>query len=158
MRDPDNTEDAAMPAVAAPPGVQTGSEGAIRVACASDGGEALNGHFGACRWFLVYEVSASDCRLVDVREADDAQAEDKSAYRAALIADCQLLYVVSIGGPAAAKVVKVGTHPIKWPDGGSARERAAALQPVLAHLPPPWLAKAIGRPAEARVRFAHTRG
>ena len=156
MREPDNTVDAAIPAVASPPEFQAESEGAIRVACASDGGEALNGHFGACRWFLVYEVSASDCRLVDVREADDTQAEDKSAYRAALIADCRLLYVASIGGPAAAKVVKFGTHPIKWPDGGSARERVAALQPVLAHRPPPWLAKAMGRPAEARVRFVRT--
>lgn len=118
----------------------------IRVACASDGGESLDGHFGSCRRFLVYQVWDTGHRLIDVREVDDAKAAgDKNAYRTRLIADCQLLYVTSIGAPAAAKVVKAEIHPVRLPAGGSAPEHIAALQRVLAEKPPPWLAKAIGR-------------
>ena len=122
--------------------------GSIRVACACDRGEELDGHFGSCQRFLIYEVSAAGSRLIGVREVDDTAAEDKSAHRAALIADCEILYVASIGGPAAAKVVNVGTHPLKWSQGGSARERVEALRPVLARRPPPWLAKAMSRSIE----------
>jgi len=127
--------------------------GSIRIACASNGGELLDGHFGSCRRFLIYQVSADQHRLIDVRDIDDAGADDKNAHRAGLIADCQVLYVASIGGPAAAKVVKLDIHPIKFPDGGSARERVAALQAVLANKAPPWLAKVMGQAPDERVRF-----
>ena len=33
-------------------------------------------------------------------------SEDRNMFRVDLIRDCQVLYVVSIGGPAAAKVVR----------------------------------------------------
>ncbi len=127
--------------------------GSIRVACASNGGEALDGHFGSAWRFLIYQVSAHETRLIDARRADDRGQEDKNAYRAALIRDCQVLYVASIGGPAAAKVVKAEIHPIKDAAGGSARERMVALQGVLATKPPPWLAKVMGQTPEERIRF-----
>jgi nitrogen fixation protein NifX len=126
------------------------------VACASNGGELLDGHFGSCRRFLIYQVTAEGFRLIDVRAIDDTSAEaqdDKNAYRAALIEDCQVLYVASIGGPAAAKVVKLDIHPIKFPDGGNAREHIARLSAVLADKAPPWLAKVMGQGTEERVRF-----
>jgi len=127
--------------------------GAIRVACASDTGELLDGHFGAARRFLIYEVSAEQIRLIEVRRVDDSGAEDKSAYRAGLIADCQILYVASIGGPATAKVIKLDIHPIKDSVGGSARERMVRLQAALAQSAPPWLAKVMGKPPQERIRF-----
>lgn len=126
----------------------------IRVACASNKGEELDGHFGSCARFLIYQVSASEMRLIDSRDANGPQArDDKNVYRAGLINDCQVLFVASIGGPAAAKVVKAGVHPIKYPAGGNARERIAALQKVIVDSPPPWLAKAMGHDDESRVRF-----
>jgi nitrogen fixation protein NifX len=125
----------------------------IRVACASDTGELLDGHFGAARRFLIYQVSAAQSRLIEVRRVDDSAAEDKSAYRAGLIADCQVLYVASIGGPAAAKVIKLDIHPIKDAAGGSARERMVRLQEILSNKAPPWLAKAMGKTPEERIRF-----
>jgi nitrogen fixation protein NifX len=143
---------------AALPQIQDWSEGdmpdAIRVACASNSGEELDGHFGSCNRFLVYQVSKDEIRLIDVRDAAASEAhDDKNAWRARLIADCQVLFVASIGGPAAAQVVKTGIHPIKDPHGGNARERLGALQDKLASAPPPWLAKAMGHAAEDRVRF-----
>lgn len=131
------------------------AEGSIRVAIASNNGERLDGHFGSCLRFLVYQVSPTGKALVAIRSALEADfAEDKNAYRAELIADCQVLYVVSIGGPAAAKVVKTGIYPMKKIDGGQADEILAELQQVMASAPPPWLAKLLGIAAEQRVRFA----
>ena len=127
----------------------------LRVACASNDGELLNGHFGSCRYFLIYQVSADEVRLVDVRPTEGPERkDDKNAYRAELIRDAQVLFVASIGGPAAAKVVRAGVHPIKHPQGGEARDKISELQRKIACSPPPWLAKAMGHAAESRVRFS----
>ncbi len=126
----------------------------IRVACGSNRGELLDGHFGSCRRFLIYQVAADEARLIEIRNVDSSQeAGDKNGYRAALISDCQLLFVASIGAPAASKVVRVGVHPIKKPQGGAARDEIQALQKVVGKDAPPWLAKIMGAEAEQRVRF-----
>lgn len=139
------------------PAVEPYSDGdipdSIRVACASNNGDTLDGHFGSARRFLIYQVSAGEDRLIDVRLPDDSEAEDKNTYRAGMISDCQLLYVASIGGPAAAKVVKADVHPIKDAKGGSVRERISALREVLSTKAPPWLAKIMGQAPEERIRF-----
>jgi nitrogen fixation protein NifX len=123
--------------------------GSIRVAIASNSSENLDGHFGSCLRFLIYQVAADELRLVDVRRAStDGEGIDKNADRATQLDDCQLLCVVSIGGPAAAKVVKAGVHPIKYPHGGEARAILADLQQVLAGSPPPWLARIMGHRAD----------
>jgi len=111
--------------------------GSIRVACAPNGGEALDGRFGSARRFLIYQVSAETVRLIDARPTDDSGAEDKNAIHAGLIRGCQLLYLASTRGPSAAKVVKADIHPVKDDVGGSARDRMAALRRILADRPPP---------------------
>lgn len=126
----------------------------IRVACASNKGGMMDGHFGSCKRFLIYQVSSSGHRLIDIREIDDSEAEgDKNGYRASLIADSQILFVASIGGPAAAKVVRAGAHPIKKPGSKSALEEIKALQEVIGENAPPWLAKVMGQSPEERIRF-----
>lgn len=128
--------------------------GSIRVAVASNSGEKLDGHFGSCLRFLVYQVSPDLLQLVDVRSALEADlSEDRNQFRADLIKDCQVMYVVSIGGPAAAKVVRAGIYPMKIADGGLARDVLEKLQSVMRVSPPPWLAKILGIGAEERVRF-----
>ncbi len=127
--------------------------GSLRVAVASNSGQNLDGHFGSCVRFLVYQVSPQETRLIDVRSTLDAdEAEDKNATRAALIGDCNVVYVQSIGGPAAAKVVRVDVHPIKFPAGGAAQEALEKLQ-VSMHQPPPWLARIMGVEAGSLARF-----
>lgn len=116
----------------------------IRVACASNNDETLDGHFGSCERFLIYQVSVDEVLLVEVRPTLEADhAEDRNASRATLIGDCQVGYFQSIGGPAAAKVVRAGVHPIKVPRAAAAREVLVQLQTALAS-PPPWLAKIMG--------------
>ncbi len=127
--------------------------GSIRVAVAANRGENLDGHFGSCDRFLVYQVGQQGIKLIDVRSTAEADgAEDKNATRSALIGDCQIVYIQSIGGPAAAKVVRAGVHPIKKPTGGPAREVLAELQGRLS-CPPPWLAQIMGVPAASLARF-----
>jgi nitrogen fixation protein NifX len=128
--------------------------GSIRVAVASNGAEALDGHYGSCLRFLVYQVGPVEVRLIDIRPTDGAdRAGDKNAFRAGLISDCHVAYLQSIGGPAAARVVRAGVHPLKVPEGGNAPQVLAQLQAVMAGSPPPWLAKIVGVPARQRVRF-----
>jgi nitrogen fixation protein NifX len=126
----------------------------IRVAIASNSGEELDGHFGSCLRFLVYQLSPTLLQLIDMRTTVEAElSDDRNAFRANLINDCQVLYVVSIGGPAAAKVVRAGVYPIKLTEGGAARDILQKLQQVINTNPPPWLAKIMGASVEERVRF-----
>lgn len=128
--------------------------GAIRVACASNHGEVLDGHFGSCERFLVYQLTPDESRLIEIRPTLEADhAEDRNAARAALVADCDVLFVQSIGGPAAAKVVRLTVHPVKVPRPESARAVIARLQASLRH-PPPWLARVMGVPAQSLVKFS----
>jgi nitrogen fixation protein NifX len=128
--------------------------GSVRVACASNQGERIDGHFGSCARFLIYEVSPEEFRLIDVRSASEVQSTDeKNSHRAEMIRDCDLLYVNSIGGPAAAKVIKAGLLPIKQPQETDAINILVELQQRLAGDPPPWLAKVMGAKAKDRIRF-----
>lgn len=142
----------------APPTVQPYHEGemsgSVRVACSSNTGEELDGHFGSCQRFLIYQISQEEIRLIDIREPQSPDDdEDKNTLRAELIADCHVLLTTSIGGPAAAKVVKAGIHPMKIPGGSRARDQLKRIQEVLGSAPPPWLAKAMGQSEEERARF-----
>jgi nitrogen fixation protein NifX len=128
--------------------------GSLRVAVASNSAENLDGHFGSAPRFLVYQVGKEAIRLVDVRATLIAdEADDKNVARSELINDCQIVYVQSIGGPAAAKVVRAGVHPVKVPQPAPAREAIARLQSIL-DAPPPWLAKILGVEAKSLARFA----
>ena len=125
----------------------------LRIAVASNTAEELDGHFGSCHRYLIYQLSVDEMKLIDVRSTIEADlSEDKNKFRIDLIKDCALLYVVSIGGPAAAKVVQANIYPMKIEEGGAIREILANLQKAIATSPPPWLAKLLGVGADKRVK------
>ena len=125
----------------------------IRIAVASNTGEQLDGHFGSCHRYLIYQLSADAIKLIDVRSAIEADLSDnKNQFRVNLIKDCPVLYVVSIGGPAAAKVIQANIYPMKIESGGAIRELLRDLQQAIATSPPPWLAKILGVDAGHRVK------
>ncbi len=127
--------------------------GSVRVAIASDVGMTLSGHFGSCLRFLVYQVSATESRLIGIRSALEADyAEDKNAFRAQIISDCHVVYIVSVGGPAAAKIIRADIYPIKRPEGGTAQEVIADFQQAMRNSPPPWLLKILGVDAAQRLK------
>lgn len=123
----------------------------VKIAVASNNSEALDGHFGSCHRYLIYELGVDEMRLVEVRSTMEAdEAKDQTQFRVDLIRDCAIVYMVAIGGPAAAKVIQANIYPMKKEEGGLARDHLAQLQQVLATSPPPWLAKALGLEVKAR--------
>ena len=126
----------------------------IRVACASNTGEVLDGHFGSCERFLIYQLSAAESRLVAIRPTLEADhQDDRNAARAELIRDCDVVFVQSVGGPAAARLVRCNIHPVKVPKPESARAVIGRLQDSLRR-PPPWLAKIMDVPAQSLSLFS----
>jgi len=128
----------------------------IRIAFASNNYYNVDGHFGNCKQFLIYQLSATAAYLIDIREPDhdnNPEIEDKNTYRAELISDCQVLYVASVGGPAAAKIVRLGIHPLKLSNVEKISAIISQLQSVISTTPPPWLAKVMGIEAAERFRF-----
>jgi hypothetical protein len=64
-----------------------------------------------------------------------------------------VLYVASIGGPAAAKVVKADSTPSRTPSAAAPGSAWSRSRRILADKPPPWLAKVMGQTPEERIRF-----
>lgn len=149
----ENSDDASVPKAEAY--VEGEMPGSLRVAVASNSADNLDGHFGSAPRFLVYQVGRDAIKLIDVRPTLLAdEAEDKNVARSELINDCQIVYVQSIGGPAAAKVVRANVHPIKFPQSVPAREALARLQGTL-ESPPPWLARIMGVKAKSLAQFEY---
>jgi nitrogen fixation protein NifX len=116
----------------------------IRLAVASDRGEAIDGNFSTCAAFLIYQVSAQEIRLIDRRLPDTVPRMERDAHRVGLIQECHLLYTRAINNPATAHLMRCGIHPLRIADGGPVRDKLSALQAVLQGQPPPWLARAMG--------------
>lgn len=142
------------PAVPAPEVLREGDmPRSVRIALASDHGELMDGQFGRCLRFLVYQVAADQARLVDVRGTAAAKAAfDGNAWRVERLRDCQLVYVAGIGLPSMAGLMKAGIYPVKSP-ARSAGEILKEIRTVLREAPPPWLGKAMGLDELARWRF-----
>jgi len=148
----ETTEDDTLPEVASY--AEGDMPGSLRVAIGSNSGENLDGHFGSCLRYLVYQVSDSEIRLVDIRSALEADySDDRNAFRANLIKDCQVMYVVSIGGPATAKVIRADIWPMKKIEGGLAVDVLQEVQVAMQATQPPWLAKIMGVAHEDRLKF-----
>lgn len=114
----------------------------LRVAVTSNQGEQLNGHYGSCLRVLVYEVNDNSFQLVDVRPVDNSlKGESRSDYMLSLLHECHILFTLSIGGPAAAKVTRAYIHPVKKPQACEVDELLTELSRVIAGNPPPWMKK-----------------
>lgn len=123
----------------------------LRVAIATQDGKSMNAHFGSARRFAVYEVTPHEGRFVEVVAFDDTSDEsgahdaeaDRIGPKVAALAGCNLLFVLAIGGPAAAKVVNAGIHPVKLAEPESIDQVIAKVRSMMTGNPPPWLRKAL---------------
>lgn len=114
----------------------------IRVAVSSNNQEQLDGHFGSCLRFLIYEVNGRGYKLVEVRPVcTDDTGLSRTDYLIELIKDCHMLSTLSIGGPAAAKVVRADLLPVKQKAVSAVSEVLEPLVEVIANNPPPWMQK-----------------
>ncbi|MGW8312724.1 MAG: nitrogen fixation protein NifX [Desulfuromonadales bacterium] len=120
----------------------------MKVAFASTDKVHVDEHFGQAGQFYIWDIGpdqASFSGVVQVQaEADmPGHSDDKIEARGAALADCALVYVAEIGGPAAARLVAKKIHPIKSKQHEPINEVVAKLQEVLRNNPPPWLRKAM---------------
>lgn len=117
----------------------------LRVAVTSNQGELLNGHYGSCLRVLIYDVNAQSHQLVDVRSVDGTlKGEARTDYILSLMRECHILFTLSIGGPAAAKVTRANIHPVKKKAPVAAEEVLSELSQVIGTNPPPWMQKLLG--------------
>mgnify|MGYP004702425765 CR=1 FL=1 len=117
----------------------------MKVAFASSDKIHVNEHFGRAEQFYIWEIGpevAGFTGMVQVRTEGDDEA-DRIEARCVGLADCALVYVAEIGGPAAARLVAKKIHPIKSKDREPIALVVEKLQEVLRGSPPPWLRKAM---------------
>jgi len=128
----------------------------LRVAVATTDGTAVDEHFGRCKRFDVYQVSADGAELTETRELGTVLSHDEGAIesRLAAIKDCAIVHVTSIGSGAAARVVNAGVMPLKLPAGTPVTETVGRLQTVLQGTPPPWMRKLLRQADPAAPRWS----
>ncbi len=130
----------------------------LQIAFATTDGITVDGHFGSCEQFYIYDIDADSYQKIDVRQAASGRGVDKNAIRADLINDCQLLFCASIGGPAAARVIRSDIHPMKCkPVNDSFPAITEQLEQLQQRMQskslPPWLAKLTGQADQLSTRF-----
>tara|TARA_R110001583_G_scaffold194797_1_gene367049 strand:+ start:13201 stop:13614 length:414 start_codon:yes stop_codon:yes gene_type:complete len=116
----------------------------FKIAIATNSGERIDGHFGSCETFAIYQFDADTIEHLETRAAIEVEGVEKNGVRAEQISDCHLIYVASIGGPAAAKVIKFGLYPLKTKEPITITDALQRLQQVIEGNPPPWMAKLMG--------------
>jgi len=101
------------------------------------------------------EKSEGDCKHGKKEEeqkpkVQNGESDDKVAQKIAALSDCKIVYVASIGGTAAAKLIKKGVMPVKP---RSKKEDIIYLLNRLVQTlkgnPPPWLRKALRQNQES---------
>ncbi|MEF2070890.1 nitrogen fixation protein NifX [Consotaella aegiceratis] len=128
----------------------------LKIAIATNDLENLNAHFGSAKKVALYEVTANDSHLVEVVEFDQVteqagahnDTEDRITPKVDALAGSVLLFVLAIGGPSAAKVVRAGIHPVKVKEAEPIPAVIERVQTMLKSAPPPWLRKILGQAPE----------
>ncbi len=120
----------------------------MKVAFASTDKIHIDEHFGRAEEFYVWTIGpdrAEFSGVIQVKSEEDmdGHSDDKIEARGEALAECALVYVGEIGGPAAARLVAKKIHPLKSKTKEPIAEVVAKLQDVLKGSPPPWLRKAM---------------
>jgi nitrogen fixation protein NifX len=124
----------------------------LRVAIATSDLKSLDSHFGSAKRFAVYEVTPTTSRMVEALDfetvsdqsgAHQTEGDDRIGPKVAGLKGCNLLFVLAIGGPAAAKVVGAKIHPVKLNAPESIESIIGRVQALMVGTPPPWLRKAM---------------
>ena len=108
----------------------------------------INAHFGWAREIDIYEISDHGYEFIETLKFEgdlkEDGSEDKITPKLEALNGCTIVYVVAIGGSAAARLIKGGVTPVK------AKSEEEKIEEVLTKLvktlkgnPPPWLRKAL---------------
>jgi nitrogen fixation protein NifX len=120
----------------------------MKVAFTTSDNVHINAHFGSAKQIDVYNVSPDGFNYLDTvtfgGDLEENGNEDKLVPKIEALSDCAIVYVSTIGGSAAARLIKNKVTPIK------ARSEEEKIDDILNELvktlsgnPPPWLRKII---------------
>lgn len=124
----------------------------MKIAFATQDLSTMDAHFAGARNLAIYDVGPDGYRFLEAVRFDQTsnedgvhveEGEDRITPRIEALEGCALLFVLAIGGPAAAKVVNRKIHPVKLPRPEPIPQILERLQTMLKGAPPPWLRKAI---------------
>ncbi len=129
-------------------------ESALRVAFATKDMEEVNAHFGGAKEFVVYNVSKEGYEVSEVIKTDTSELEDddKTNFRVRALKGVNIMYCESIGGTAAAKVIRAGIHPMKVSAPTPIEDLLKNLVQMINGNPPPWVKNIIQMTTEHDVR------
>jgi nitrogen fixation protein NifX len=120
----------------------------MKIAFTTSDNVHINAHFGSARKIDVYEVDQTEYHFVETLRFDgnlnEDGNEDKLLPKIEALYDCTIVYVSTIGGSAAARLIKKRITPIKAQS--ETQEIAEVLTKLVQTLngnPPPWLRKAL---------------
>lgn len=132
----------------------TTMDNAIKVAFATKDMEEINAHFGGAKEFVVYNVSKDGFSLSEVIKTDTSGVEDddKTDFRVRALKGVNIMYCESIGGTAAAKVIRAGIHPMKINEPTLIEDVLKSLVQMINGNPPPWVKRIIHMQTEHDVR------
>jgi nitrogen fixation protein NifX len=139
----------------------------MKIAFATHDRHTVDAHFGSAKTFLVFDVGPAQHSFVEAVRFDRVSneqghhgddGEDRLADKIAALDGCALLFVLAIGGPAAARVVRSNIHPIKLSRAEPIADVIERVRTMLNGNPPPWLRKALGGAAAGIERFIDDEG
>ena len=117
------------------------------VAFASSDRKSIDSHFASAPTFEMYKFTGDKQGVIHTSLAaeDMAESDDKVNARINMLHECAIVYCTQIGGPAAARLVQSGIHPLKVPEGTLIVDELNKLNKLLlSNKLPPWLRKKMG--------------
>lgn len=114
------------------------------IAFASSDGKTIDSHFASAPSFEMYKFTDQPQEIIHTSLAteDLEESEDKVDVRIKMLKKCTIVYCTQIGGPAAARLVQSGIHPLKVPMGTTINDELNRLNKLLESKKlPPWLQK-----------------
>jgi len=116
------------------------------IAFASSDGLTIDSHFASALKFEMYKFTGQPQGIIHTSLAaeDLNESVDKVNARINMLKECAIVYCTQIGGPAAAKLVQSGIHPLKVPEGTLIVDELNRMNKLmLSKKLPPWLRKKI---------------
>ncbi|HZK52829.1 MAG TPA: NifB/NifX family molybdenum-iron cluster-binding protein [Desulfosporosinus sp.] len=114
------------------------------IAFASNDGLSIDSHFASAKTFEMYQFTGLPEGMIHTTLAakDLNESVDKVNARIVMLKECAIVYCTQIGGPAAAKLVQNGIHPLKVPEGTLIADELNRMNKLLlSKTLPPWLRK-----------------
>ena len=128
----------------------------IKVAFATKDMKTVNAHFGEAKEFAVYSVSKDgfDLDRVIKTDTESLEGDDKSDFKVKALSGVSIVYCESIGGTAAAKVIRGGINPMKVQEDSKIEDVLQDLVTMINGNPPPWVKKIMNIETTEDVRLA----